>query len=279
MNKQELNEAFSCVRASDDLIRETLTLDKEKKTSPWKIVRRVAACAAVLALLIGALFFWPVEENYVTGPGVLVVRAYETDTPTLSDENSSILKEGITVPMEYDDNPAYSVLSKSMGLPFRFSVQEDSYEDKVISFEIWLSGGDFEHIEYMADFLDYFTGKDDTVDSYDVMRARYLGKHFTISNNKRIWWNETGHIFDEQNREVHYVGLDTDRVFVDVILRADKYIIGYAVIEIVDVDGKEGFVYHTRMLKSVSFPQVNGKYQKVSEKYVQEQIQLVHDHA
>lgn len=274
MNKQELNEAFSCVRASDDLIRETLTLDKEKKTSPWKIVRRVAACAAVVALLIGTMYFWPVEDNYVTGPGVLVVRAYETDEPGISEENGSVLEEGIVVPMEFTWSPADSMTSTGLGLPFRVSVPEEDYPGREITFEIWLSGGDFQHLEYMLDFLDC-----DTADSYDVLRARYLGKHFTISNNKRLWWNETGHIFDEQNREVHYVGLDTDRVFVDVILRADKYIIGYAVIEIVDVDGKEGFVYHTRMLKSVSFPQVNGKYQKVSEKYVQEQIQLVHDHA
>lgn len=57
MNKQELNAAFSCVKASDDLIREILAIEKEKKIAPRKILRRVAACAAVLALFFGVLVF------------------------------------------------------------------------------------------------------------------------------------------------------------------------------------------------------------------------------
>ena len=246
----------------------------ERKRKARKVKLRLTACAAVLALLVGTMFFWPVEKNYVTGPGVLVVRAYETDEPTLSDEDSSILKEGIIVPMEFTWSPADSMTSTGLGLPFRFSVPEEDYPGREITFEIWLSGGDFQHLEYMLDFLDC-----GTADSYDVLRARFLGKHFTIPNNKRLWWNRTEHIFDEFKREIRYVELDEDRVLVDVVLRADRYIIGYAVMEILDVDGDAGFVYHTQMLKSVSFPQVNGKYQKVSEKYVKEQIQFVHNHA
>jgi hypothetical protein len=74
--------------------------------------------------------------------------------------------------------------------------------------------------------------------------------------------------------------METNQVFVDVILRADNHIIGYAVIEILHVaTSRFGYSYHTCMLKSVSFPKVEGEYQKVSEKYVKEQIQLVHDHA
>ena len=57
MNKQELNAAFSCVKASDDLIRETLAIEKGKKIAPRKILRRVVACAAVLALFFGVLVF------------------------------------------------------------------------------------------------------------------------------------------------------------------------------------------------------------------------------
>ncbi len=251
----------------------------ERKQKARKTRLRLTACAAVLALLIGTMFFWPVNDDYVTGPGVLVVRAYETDEPGISEENGSVLEEGIVVPMEFTWDPSISLTSVGLGLPFRFSVPEEDYPGREITFEIWLSGGDFQHLEYMVDFLDYFAGKDDSVDSYEVLCARYLGNHFTIPNNKRLWWREMGHVFDEENREVHYVELDEDRVFVDVILRADRYIIGYAVMEILDVDGDAGFVYHTQMLKSVSFPQVNGKYQKVSEKYVLEQIQLVHDQA
>ncbi len=276
MNKSEFQDAFSKVQASDSLMQAVLLTDDNQKprTNPWRIARRVAACAAVLALLIGAMFFWPVEENYVTGPGVLVVRAYETDEPSVSDENSTILKEGIVVPMAYTWHPGISWTALALGLPFRFSVPEEDYPNQEVAFEIWLSGGDFESLDhYLIDF-------DDKADSYDIMRARYLGNHFTIPNNERLWWNRIEHIFDEQNREVHYVEMETDQVFVDVILRADNHIIGYAVIEILHVrTNRFGYAYHTRLLKSVSFPKVEGEYQKVSEKYVKEQIQLVHDHA
>lgn len=246
----------------------------ERKKKTRKTWLRVAACAAVLALLIGAMFFWPAtEENYITGPGVLVVRAYETDEPTLSDENSVLLQEGITVPMEYTYHPGISWTEVGLGLPFRFSIPEKEYVDEEITFEIWLSGGDFRHLDYSFVF-------DNTADSYAVARATFLGDHFTIPNNKKLWWNRTRHVFDDQNREVHYVELDTDRVFVDLILRADDHIIGYAVIEIVDVGASRfGFTYHTCMLKSVSFPKVEGKYQTVSEAYVKKQFQIVHDQA
>ena len=60
MNKQELNEAFSQLRASDDLLQGVLDLEKERAPRPnaWKIVHRVAACAAVLAIVLTALL-WP----------------------------------------------------------------------------------------------------------------------------------------------------------------------------------------------------------------------------
>lgn len=248
----------------------------ERKKKERHIWVRAIACAAVLALLIGSVFFWPNSEgNYITGPGVLVVRAYETDEPELSEENSVILQEGITVPMKYTHLPNVSLLKNLLGLPFHFSIFEKEYENAEITFEIWLSGGDFENLYYLYEF----SGKEDCVDEYEVLRARYAGGHCTIKNNTKLWWKETGHIFDEQNRKVHHVEPESDQVFVDIILRADEHIIGYAVIEIMDIDGRGGFVYHTSMLKSVSFPKIEGEYQTVAEEYVKKQFQIVHSQA
>lgn len=281
MNKQELHRALANVQASDELKMAVLSVDEEKskKGSVLGIVRRVAACAAVLALLIGAIFFWPSEGNYVTGPGLITVRAHAVDEAGNATVESVILEEGIIVPMEYTYDPAVSVLSKSLGLPFQFSVLGEEYADQEITFEIWLSSGDFEHLEYLTEFSDYFLGFDDSVDSYDILKARYLGGHFTIPNNKTIYWLSTGHVFDDEKREIQYVEMDTDRAFVDIVIRADGHIVGFAVIEICDMDVENRFVYNTRMLKSISFPQVDGHFQKISEKYVKEQIQLIHDYA
>lgn len=280
MNKQELNEAFSRLRASDGLFTDVCGLEKEQKNDSWRMVRRVVACAAVLAILLTALLWPNTEESYITGPGVLVVRAYEAEAPTLSEEYSKILEEGITLPPEYTWVPNMSLICPAtLGLPLSFSIPEDTYVGMEITFEIWVSGGDFEHLDYYYEFSDYFLGRDDSVDSYDISKARYFGGHFTIPNNKTIYWRSTGHVFDDINREMHYIELDSDQVFVDVIVRADNYIVGYAVIEIRDVGHEKKFTYNTRMLKSVSFPQIDGHFQKVSEKYVKEQIELIHNDA
>ena len=250
----------------------------ERKRKMKYIWVRSAIFITVLVLLVTALL-WSTEENYIIGPGVLVVHAYGTDEPTLSEENSVVLEEGIVVPMEYTYDPAISALSKALGLPFRFSVLGEEYTDQEISFEIYLSGGDFEHLGYLSEFSDYFLGLDDSVDSYDVAKARYLGDHFTIPNNKTIYWRATGHLFDDEKREIQYIELDTDRVFVDVVVRADDHIVGFAVIEICDMGVENRCIYNTKLMKSVSFPQVDGRFQKISEKYVKEQIRLIHDNA
>ena len=285
MNKQELQQAFSNVHASDALKEQVLSAETEPKkyVNGWALVRRAVACAAVLALLL-TMFFWPTEVEtedgeIITASGLLSVKAHAIDAEGNATVESVVLEEGIVVPMEYTYDPAISVLSKALGLPFQFSVLAEEYTDQEISFEIYLSGGDFEHLGYLAEFSDYFLGLDDSVDSYDVSKARYLGEHFTIPNNKTIYWRATGHVFDDEKREIQYIELDTDRVFVDVVIRADEHIVGFAVIEICDMGVENRFVYNTRLLKSVSFPQVDGCFQRISEKYVKEQIQLIHDNA
>lgn len=278
MNKQKLNGALSHIHASGDLKKEVLMMKSKSKTDFRQLARRLAVCAAALALLIGTVFLWPAsEENYITAPGVLVVRAYEAEAPTLSEEYSKVLEEGIILPPEYTWNNSISlVCPATLGLPLTFSISEDVYLNMEITFEILVSGGDFESQDYLSKYIDYFLGLDDSVDSYDIFKVRYFGGHSTISNNKTIYWRDMGHVFDDADREMHYVELELEQVFVDVIVRADDYIVGYAVIEIRNV---EEFTYSTRMIKSASFPKVDGNYQKVSEGFVKEQMERIHDNA
>lgn len=259
-NHRALFDAVSGI--DDDLIAEAAA----PKVLPFpKRILRVAAIAAVIAILMTALL-WPSEENYITGPGVLVVRAYEMDEPMLSKENSTILEEGITFPTSFTWRPNISSASAS-GLHFHFSVPENEYEGMTITFEVKLSGGDFR--QYAPH----------NPDPYENLKATYLGQHFTIGNNSLIVWDRTAHIFNDKEQEVQYVELATNQVFVDIIVRADNRIIAYAVIEIIEAEEdvqSSTFTYHSRMLNSVSFPLVHGFFQSVSEKYVQEQINKIH---
>ena len=55
----KIKETFACVKASDDTVKAVLNIPAEQEAprrfSHWQVVRRVAACAAMLALLIGAM--------------------------------------------------------------------------------------------------------------------------------------------------------------------------------------------------------------------------------
>ena len=65
MNKQELQGALSKIHASDDLIKEVLSVEMKhkKEVNIRRITWRVAAIAAAVAILITAVALWPADEN------------------------------------------------------------------------------------------------------------------------------------------------------------------------------------------------------------------------
>jgi hypothetical protein len=102
MNKQELNRALAHIHASGDLKKEVLMMKSKSKTDFRQLARRLAVCAAVLALLMGTVFFWPAsEENYITAPGLITVRAHEVDDTGNATIESVALNEGVVFTPEY----------------------------------------------------------------------------------------------------------------------------------------------------------------------------------
>jgi hypothetical protein len=60
--------------------------------------------------------------------------------------------------------------------------------------------------------------------------------------------------------------------YVEIIIKLEEHIIGYAVIEI---NHEAGLNYNAVVLKSVLFPQIDGEYQNVSEEYVEAAIKKI----
>ena len=263
MKNENHRALFDAVTDLDaDLIEEAA----EPRTIRFpKRIRRIAAIAAVIAILMTALL-WPSEENYITGPGVLVVRAYELDEPMLSEENSAILEEGIVLPLQYNWTPAINIVN---GLPLKLSIPDDTYANMRISFDIRLSGGSFQ-----------LQGSPFVSSRYEYMRKAYLGDKFTIENDTRIYWVPWSYTANHAKKEYTFNEMCNDsRVFVDIIIYADAHIIGYAVVEIFDVyagTSSSGFMYSAKILKLISFPEVHGTFQPVSEEYVTKQMELSH---
>ncbi len=62
-----------------------------------------------------------------------------------------------------------------------------------------------------------------------------------------------------------------DLAYIDVIVKVENNIIGYAVIKITDPEGSFQ-TYIAEIIKSVAFPKINGKYQMVTQSQVKRRI-------
>jgi len=69
--------------------------------------------------------------------------------------------------------------------------------------------------------------------------------------------------------------INIDTAFIEILLRAEGNIIGYAVIEVLKKPEASSIPYGAIVLKSVLFPQLDGEYQRVSEGYVKTAIEKV----
>lgn len=248
MNKQELQGAFSKIHASDELIKEVLSVEKEQKKVgfTWRRGLRLAATAATLvAIFFGAMAFWsgetePDEPGIVAVPGVMKVYAAEWELTEIEDTAIECPIEGIV-----DSNlPIWTPFSSvaGFGIPLTLCVPESLWGDVKISFDVSAEYG-------------YFL--DQKID------AKNLGSDITIDNREKVHWRGNS-IFEIEEA----VGEDGE-FYADIIIRADGRIVGYGVIAFVYVDGScIAYSVVTR-----GYPLVNGEYQNITEDLVMEEIE------
>lgn len=256
--------AADCVSAPEELTNAVLQIPKQTKQRGISRPLRLVAAAAVLALVVGAIAFWPAgDEEYVTGPGLLAIRAYALNEQEISDINSTVLEEGVELPWEYVYHEVTNVVK---GLPIKLDISVDEYSGMEITFDVSVTAGRFER------YPNHYYDKDKGELVWD--RDTNMGNKFTIQNNTTIFWVP---------REIDTSKAVRGRSYVDILIRADNIIVGYAVVEIYECfpeDGREWnendvYGYLARVIEIVSFPRVNGKLQKVPMDYILEQIDLV----
>ena len=250
---------------------------KRKARKRW---HRVVACAAVLALLLGAMFFWPVEENYVTGPGMITVRAHAVDEDVNETIKSVVLEEGVVFTPEYIYRTDTSYRER---FPFLFQVEHELYSPDEMILEVTTNAGIF---------YKYSPGDITMVGKTPIEQLLYhnYGQHFTVNADKALYWKPDGFDYDylqEQfakgntdiSQALKEFGFSSNPAYFDVIIRTNDYIIGYFVIE-VKMSPMEISTYAHRlsfeMVTLVNFPMVDGKHQNVPLNYVQTQIQKIH---
>lgn len=275
MSKFVLSKAMGSI--PDEMLQEAMTI---KKNTGRKWIIRAAACAAVLALLIGAMFFWPVNDDYVTGPGMIKVYAHEMDETGNEIVESIVLEEGVEFTPEY----IYRTdTSYRPNFPMFFQFEHELYSLDEITLEVNTNSGIF---------YKHTPGDLSMIGKHPVEQLLYdnYGQHFTVPANTALYWEPDG--FDYAYMKAQYekgntnilqvykeFGYNGNPSFFDIIIRADNRIIGYCVIEVIRTPTDISPYAHKFSFETVSlvgFPMVDGKHQKVSEKYVQEQILKIH---
>lgn len=221
---------------------------------------RVAAMAATLAILLTAAL-WPREnENgIVTAPGILKAYAYEMKG---SDKIDITEMEGMEL---VDDSiPSYMAIycpfmSVARGVVITPVVAEESLKDAEITYEVTANYGEL--------YGDFYSEKYTGGNKIQATREEaFLGKQASIKNWETIYW-EGKELLGEDS-----VAL-TEKVYVDMIIKADGNIVGYGIFEMDPwvedgmVVGLTGHLKHT-----VFYPLVDGEYQEITADYVGQQI-------
>lgn len=267
---------------SEDYLESALGVYTRKQNAR-KHRRNLAACAVVLALMVGVLFLWPREENYLIGSGLITVQAHGLDASGHVTPQSIPLEEGIQYTSEvvYDPTKSYR-----QHFPFSLSVAESSYPDMRITVEVFTNAGIF--------YKD--TPYDPNAPTHPALLqffSNYHGQHFTVDIDEKLYWKPEGFDYAYMEERIKNGEREFDRAykahdyvnnpsFIDVIIRADENIIGYCVIAIREInedDGHPDREFSFEVLKMVNFPEVDGNLQNIPLRYVERQIQLIHDQA
>ena len=265
MNRQELHRVFANVQASDELKMAVLSVEEEKskKGSALRVVRRIAACAAVLALLIGAMLFWPGETQTEDGriieaPGILKAYAYEVkdnknvDFTKLDDYN--LMNNEI----EWDQN-LWSPLLNYRGIAITPVVNEADFKDCTITFEVTTNRGELYGNYYN---LEKYSGG---------MREARMGQSAVIENGETLYW-EASEERGGDDFQYEQVSPDDGSIYINIVIKADTHIVGYAIIEIVPHEELGADVLTSKMIETVYFPKVDGEFQEIAAEYVHEEI-------
>ena len=235
MKEKRLLKAMGKV---DEKYIEEASPAQHAKRPGWLKRGAIAACLCV-ALLAGVLFKIP-GPDVTIAPGFLVVTAYAAS----SDEEIT-MQEGIELPTDYKWSLA---MSSRPGLPLKLSTTE--YDD--LSFEVSVDGG--------------------TLLFWEGNKIKYLDSSFNTGNDTTVYWtnlSQTG-----ENDFERYMGTTA---YINIVIREEENIVGYAVVEIStnDLENEPAQTYSIKLLKSISFPKVNGEYQKITAEYVAAEMEQI----
>jgi len=225
----------------------------------WIRILLWALVVAVLLIAIGAVA-WMILSGPLTDIPTEPPTEDPTETPTEDPTEPPAaelvrqeMQEGVSFPDIYDWSPHMSGRSRGLKLAVELSPMQ---EGAGITFEIKVNEGTL--LQQPGWPVD------------NQWKQSVLFDHFTAENGKIFYWKPGIYWFDE-NDEMHYDRNEVDFVYVDIIVRENENIVGFAVVKIWMVD-EASLSYRPTVIKNVRYPMADGKYQNVSLNAVQNDI-------
>lgn len=208
---------------------------KKKAKKPVWVKWGAMAACLCIVLALGVLIKSPTSGEIV-GPGFLAITAYAA-----SSDEEMIMQEGIELPLDYNWSLA---ISSRPGLPLKLSA--DEYPN--VTFEVSVDNG--------------------KLLLWENNKISAMSSPFEVENGTTIYWTN---IYQADEK---YMGTTA---YINIIIRDGKNIVGYAVVNIYtnDLENAPAQSYYAKLLKSVSFPQVNGEYQKITVEYVAAEMEQI----
>lgn len=264
---KDLSQALGGI--SSEMVEEACACGN--KRSRGRLWLRAAAVAATVAILLTALL-WPRqdENGIVTAPGVLKVYAYEMKGETATDIAAMEDYELVEEP-EFSHKSVWSpYLGVSGGISLTLMIAEESMQNAEITFDVTTNYG-----ELYADYYSDKYGDGNTISQ--AKDAAFLDKRGQISNGETVYWEgmELWDLTDAQpdgGRNMGEVLAQIGSVYMDVVIKADGNIVGYALFEMVSMDDNS-CIFSVALRNSVYYPAVDGEFQAVSEEYVRQEIE------
>ena len=240
MNGESISRALNGL--PEEMIEEAM-LPARKRHPLWFR----AACAAVLALalLTGAFGLLGQGEEYVTAPGILAITVQAKDADGFV---TTVLEEGISVPTR-----DLSLAMGSMpGLPVVLSLASEDFPEEDVSFEVSVDPGMYVTFD-------------------DNNHLQMLPVPFTCKNNTHIYWNLFSGITGDSAK-------NCDHIYTNITIYYKEHIVGYAVLrfdQLYDNTGKAKSRYSAALVESVTFPKIDGEFQDVSKKDVDQRFRAL----
>lgn len=255
---KDLSEALGGV--AEDKIEAAANVATKSRRHIWV---RVAACAAVLAILLTTLL-WPGQPKTENGqivamPGVLKAYACAVEENAHPEQLKDYeLTQGAVNLATNVWNPQCSIVT---GIPVLLWIQEPELSEHEITFQLRTNYGELYDRTYVS--RDVFHDPNAMV----VNKDAFLGKQTTLHNKALFYWEGYELLDMCEGRTIGDVMDEIGPVYVEVIIRADEAIIGYAVFEMYSMDDKEP-AFMVRLKANTFYPKVDGQFQNVTEDYV-----------